>query len=224
VRPGYREAVTSDLLELAGGWPDPLLYLLVGLFAFFGATVILDILLPGEIAIVFFAASFADADVAVLPAIVACVVGALIGDSLSWYLGQRFGWSLVCRWRFIRERAERPAQRAYQHFEERGAWIIFVARFIGVLRAAVPFVLGSTKMRYGKFMLYDVPAAIVWSTSIVLLGYWLGPPAARFLDSFGWISGAVVVGGLITWFAVKKRRSDDHEHSRDSEPVRASRS
>ncbi|HEX5615030.1 MAG TPA: DedA family protein [Acidimicrobiia bacterium] len=196
--------MTSDLLEMAGGWPDPVLYLIVGMFAFFGATVILDILLPGEIAIVFFAAAFADANVAVPPAIVACVAGALIGDSLSWYLGQRFGWSLICRWKFIRKRAEGPAQRAHEHFAERGAWIIFVARFVGVLRAAVPFVLGSTKMRYGKFMAYDVPAAIVWSTGIVLLGYWIGPPAARFLDRFGWITGAIAVVGVVAWFAVKR--------------------
>jgi membrane-associated protein len=49
-----------------------------------------------------------------------------------------------------------------------------MARFVPIVRTVAPFVAGAGSMKYGKYITFCVIGAIVWVTSITLLGYFLG--------------------------------------------------
>ena len=49
-----------------------------------------------------------------------------------------------------------------------------LARFVPIVRTLAPLTAGAAKMTYGVFTLFNVIGAVVWSTLLVLLGYFLG--------------------------------------------------
>ena len=58
--------------------------------------------------------------------------------------------------------------------EERGSYIITVARFIPGGRTATTFTAGYVRFPWRKFLLFDLIAASIWGSYTVLLGYFGG--------------------------------------------------
>ena len=100
------------------------------------------------------------------------VVAALLGDSIGYWegrlvgprlrggrLGQRIG---IHRW----QRAERVMLR--------GAPAIALGRWTAFVRTLVPRVAGATGVRYRWFLVYEVPAVLVWMPGTILVGYAAG--------------------------------------------------
>jgi membrane protein DedA with SNARE-associated domain len=60
--------------------------------------------------------------------------------------------------------------RGVAFFERWGALAVFVGRFFGPLRAAVPVAAGICRMPWFKFQLANVASAIVWATGVLAPG------------------------------------------------------
>ena len=121
-------------------------------------------------------------------------VGAVLGDSFSYLIGRRWGMTLVRRWGWLRRRLEPRFERAHGYFDRRGGRAVFVARWVGALRALVPLVAGTATMPFRRFLLWDAAAAVLWVTAMVWLGVLLGDDMARVVDRVGTGISLVVVG------------------------------
>ena len=64
---------------------------------------------------------------------------------------------------------------------------MFVARWVGALRAVVPFVAGIAKMPYRKLLLWDAPAALLWSTAVVIAGFVFGRRITEVIERIGFV-------------------------------------
>ena len=51
---------------------------------------------------------------------------------------------------------------------------IIIARFVPVIRTIVPFLCGSTKVKYSTFLSFSMIGAVLWVGVIGLLGYNFG--------------------------------------------------
>ena len=109
----------------------------------------------------------------VAPAILAAAAGAFVGDNISYGLGHFFGERTMNRF-FSGEKARRRVDWAEQQLEERGSYIITVARFIPGGRTATTFTAGYVRFPWRKFLLFDLIAASIWGSYTVLLGYFGG--------------------------------------------------
>jgi membrane-associated protein len=49
-----------------------------------------------------------------------------------------------------------------------------MGRFIPIVRTFAPIIAGIVKLDFKKFAFYNVSGAILWITSLTLLGYFLG--------------------------------------------------
>lgn len=180
-----------NLVSRLGHWG----YLVIFLVAALECSAFLGLVVPGESLVLlggFFAAS-GQLDLGDLIIIVA--IGAILGDSIGYQLGRRLGrpWLL----RYGRRLGLRQAHmdRVDDFFTRHGGKIIFIARFIGFLRALAPFVAGSSRMPYGRFLFYNAAGAILWSTAFVLFGYFVG---ASWQVAERWIGRAsAIVGGAL---------------------------
>jgi membrane-associated protein len=198
--------VASSLLDAVGRLSVTVLYLAAFGLAFGEAAFLLDILVPGEVGLVV-AGAAGEARGAMLP--VLCLLGAtgaVLGDSVSWWIGHRFGTRLVQRWAWTERILGPQLEKASDVLSRRGGVAIFAARWIGALRALVPLVAGAAGVPYRTVLVWDAPAALLWGSTAVCLGWFLGEPVAETVDRLGgWIS-IVVVGVLALVLVVRRRK------------------
>ncbi len=117
-------------------------------------------------------------------ATIACFAGIVVGDLIIFFGGRLFGARAVqyppFRWVLTEERLK----VAQEWFHRRGAMVIFTTRFIPGSRLAVYFAAGMTRSHIGKFLLYFVIAAAVWTPMIVGLARLIGNPLLHLIAQF----------------------------------------
>jgi len=113
----------------------------------------------------------ASGDLNVLLVIAAATTGAIVGDNISYFLGSWLGEHTVKRV-FRGEKSRKGFEWAERQLEERGTYLIVVARFIPGGRTAVTFSSGYVHaFPWRRFIVADVIAGLVWGNYTVLLGY-----------------------------------------------------
>lgn len=193
------ETVSSILHSLAG-LPAPAVYALVGGLAFGEAVFLLGFILPGETAVVLGGVIASQGRVS-LPVMIAVVAaGAVLGDSLSYEIGRRFGPGLLSRpWLRRRERTVQSVERLITRW---GAWIVVTGRVTPYMRPVVPALAGVAGMRYRIFLLANAAGGVAWAAAFSALGYVLGNAYTKATGTAHWGGAGVVVLGAGAVLAV----------------------
>ena len=101
------------------------------------------------------------------------IFAAILGDNLNYYVGKSFGEYIMNSEKdfFIKKK---HLEKAKDFFDKNGKNSIIIARFVPVIRTIVPFLCGSTKVKYSTFLSFSMIGAVLWVGVIGLLGYNLG--------------------------------------------------
>ena len=195
-----------DLVARLGNWS----YVIIFVAAALECAAFLGLVVPGE-SLVLASGFFAHQGILRLGAVmVATALGATMGDNIGYYLGRKLGreWLLRHGSRFGITR--RRLQQADAFFQRQGPKAVFFGRFIGFARALVPFVAGTSRMRYRQFMIYNAFGAVLWTIGFVTLGYGLGASwqvAEKWLGRTSLLLGAVVAGAaFVAWRRRARKR------------------
>lgn len=166
------------------------------------AVAVLGILVPGTPILMAVAAASAMAGISMVPIIIASIVGAVIGDFVSYWFGHRFRFRLRGMWPF----ATRPTlmRQAEVFFHRYGAASVAICRFVPVLRSTVPLVAGMAGMARARFLIANVGSAFVWAPAHVVPAQIAGLSLAD-LEAGDWQNAALWAGGLVlfttaVWF------------------------
>jgi membrane protein DedA with SNARE-associated domain/membrane-associated phospholipid phosphatase len=191
----------ETLLELSNPWG----YVAVAILAMAESGLFIGLVLPGEAAMLLggFLVYQGRADLALMLACGCC--GAVAGDSLSFWIGRVAGPRLQ-RSRLGRRIGDERWSRAHRYVKERGGRAVFLGRFVGVLRALVPAIAGSSGLPYRQFIPYSVAGAVAWVTAFIVLGSVAGG-SWHLIDQWAGRASIVVVGvialGAAIMFAAK---------------------
>ena len=121
----------------------------------------------------------------------AAALGAIVGDNISFGIGHFLGERTVNRF-FKGEKAQRRLAWAQRVLDQRGGYLIVVARFIPGGRTATTFTAGFVEtFPWRRFLFFDVIAGVIWGTYTVLLGYFGG----RSFEEEPW-KGLVLAFGI----------------------------
>jgi membrane protein DedA with SNARE-associated domain len=132
-------------------------------------------------------------------AILIGLIGAVIGDTLSYSIGhyakdwtqQRFGTS--------------PAWiNASQSFQNNAGWAIYLTRWL-ITAIAIPtnLIAGGSGYKLSRFLLYDLIGEFTWIALYGGLGYWFGSEwelVYDFISNFG----GLVLGIALLGFGIKQ--------------------
>ncbi|MEP7090048.1 MAG: DedA family protein [Nocardioidaceae bacterium] len=189
--------------------PSVVVLVAVGALVFGEAAVFLGFVLPGETAVLLagFLASTGRVSVVLLGIVV--VLCAIVGDSVGYEVGKRFGPRLM-RTRLLQRHESRVAG-ARRFLDGRGASAIFIGRFTAFLRAITPGLAGLSGMRYRRFLVYNAAGGIVWGVGCVLAGYLAGSSyktVAHYMGQGGAVAAAVLVVGALVFWRVRRHRQD----------------
>lgn len=101
-----------------------------------------------------------------------CILGAIVGDQISYWIGYYFKDYLERSWPF--SRYPQMLERGRAFFLKHGGKSIAFGRFVGPVRAVVPTVAGMMGMSPWRFTAVNVISAIGWAPCYIFPGIVLG--------------------------------------------------
>jgi membrane protein DedA with SNARE-associated domain len=197
-------AVLDQLLHV----PPAAVLAIVGALVFGEAAVFLGFVIPGETAVLLggFLASTGRLSVVVLGIVV--VLAAVIGDSVGYEVGRKFGPRML-RWRMFRRHEER-IERARGFLDGRGGSAVLIGRGTAFLRAVTPGLAGLSGMQYRRFLAWNALGGVIWGVGCVVAGYLAGDSYKQVASYLGKAGAAVIVliivAALVAW-RVRRRRT-----------------
>ena len=133
------------------------------------------------------------------------VVAAILGDSVGYWLGARYGRCL------FKEEAiflnMKNLERTEAFYAKYGSRAIILARFVPVVRTFTPILAGVGSMKYATFIRYNIIGAFLWGMGVTVLGFFLGsviPDVDQYLLPI--VIAIIVVSFLPIAFEVIKAR------------------
>lgn len=114
------------------------------------------------------------------------MVAAVTGNMVGYFFGKKVGPLLFRRKSGLLFRQEHLVM-ANDFYKRHGQKTIILSRFLPIVRTFAPIIAGIIKLEYHKFVIYSIVGAILWVTSLVLAGYFLGQYFPQTKEYLGYI-------------------------------------
>jgi undecaprenyl-diphosphatase len=186
----------SSLADKLLGFPPWLALALIFALPAAEASMFVGLFFPGELIILLGGVLANQHKLPLWAVLVVGSVGAIIGDSIGYEVGRRFGDRVLAR---LPKRLVKPEHldRGRDLLRRKGGRAVFIGRFTAALRALVPGLAGTSRLPYPTFLLFNVLGAVAWVSVTAVTGYAVGSSyhhAEKRLSliSFGILSLVVV--------------------------------
>ncbi len=158
----------GDLQQLVSAHGYWLVALVVGLES-------MGLPLPGE-TILALAAIYAatESSFSIWIVIAAAAFGAILGDNAGYWLGQRYGYALLRRYGERIGMSERRIKLGQYLFGKHGAKVVFLGRFVALLRMMAAFLAGINRMPWRAFLVANAGGGVIWAAVFGFGGYFFG--------------------------------------------------
>ena len=127
-------------------------------------------------------------------------LAAIFGDTVGYGIGFKSGPMI-----FTRENSlffnRKHLVTAKEFYDQYGGFTIFIARFIPILRTFAPVVAGVGKMKYRRFIAYNVFGGIFWVMSMTFVGYFLGRMVPNIQEQIHIVIAVVIFLSLLPGIA-----------------------
>jgi len=176
-------------------------------------SILLGLIVPGDVIIALGGVYAARGELNVVAVIVIAFLAAVTGESTGFWLGHRYGMRLVRRLPLV-NRFEGQLEEVQEYFGRHGGKTVAIGRYATAAGAMIPFVAGMAGMKYRRFLLFDVPAVLLWAIGITMVGYVFGRNlnvVETILSRFGWGILALLVlfiAGRIAWKRFRRKKDD----------------
>ena len=173
--------------------------------------------IPGETALItasLYAATTHHLDIAIIIAVAAAA--AIIGDNIGFALGRWGGYRILRRYGKYVRFDERRLKIGLYVFREHGGKVVFIGRFIAVLRTYAAFLAGTNRMQWPRFLIFNAAGGITWALVIGLAYYYIGSAVSHLRGPLDIILGAVAVV-VVIGFLVYLHKAEDRYAARAEE-------
>lgn len=199
-----------EIIQRYGEWATLILFLII----FCETGLVVTPFLPGDSLLFVIGALGASGDINIGLLAVVVTVAAVSGNMLNYQIGKFVGPRIFDKegTRFF-NRDQLIKTKGF--YESHGGKTIIISRFLPVLRTFVPFVAGIGRMKYGRFLFYNLVGGILWVALFFMSGYYFGnTPIVE--NNLSFIIMGIIVVTLVPAFITlvyKSRPSRKVEHS-----------
>jgi membrane protein DedA with SNARE-associated domain len=130
---------------------------------------------PGE-SVLILAAIFAGTkhDLNIFAVVFTAAGAAVVGQMIGYVIGREYGYWLLLRYGAYLRITEGRIKLGEYLFLRHGRKIIFVGRFVPVLRSIAGILAGANRMPWRQFMLANIVGALAWASFFGFAAYLLG--------------------------------------------------
>ncbi len=165
--------------------------------------------LPGEATLITAAIYAATTQALALPLIILWAsAGAIVGDNVGFWVGRRFGLTLLLRYGKHVGLDEPKLKLGQYLFAKHGGKIIFFGRFVAVLRALAAVLAGANNYPWRKFLVFNSAGGIVWASLYGSAAYLLGQSIHRIAGPMGAVLLVIaIIAGIAAWRFLRRNEA-----------------
>jgi membrane protein DedA with SNARE-associated domain len=188
-------------MEAVFGWITTYGYGAIFLLLMLG---IVGLPIPDETILVFCGYLISKGTLQPLPAWLCAVAGSWCGISLSYTIGRTLGLGVVHRFGKYLHITEERLAKVHIWFDRIGHWALFVGYYIAGVRHFSAIVAGTSRLAFPSFMAYAWSGGVLWVTTFLTLGYYLGENWKQLAEAIHqyllYVSIALIAAALCYYF------------------------
>jgi membrane protein DedA with SNARE-associated domain len=142
-----------------------------------------------------------------LPIVIAVAfVGGALGDQVGFFIGRRYGGSLLERWPSLSP----PAARVRRLIDRHSALLIIGVRFMYGLRLVGPVVIGMSDVPAWRFVVFNLIGAAIWAVAVSCAGYFFGHAIEWLIVDLERLEKAALVCAIVavaTLLVLRRRKA-----------------
>ena len=184
-----------DWLAAHPGWAT----LIIFVVALCEGVVVAGLIVPGATLLFIAGALVGTGHLELWPSLAAAFAGALIGDTISYWLGRHLGDRLRTYWPLRRYPGALAKGDAF--FATHGGKSLVFGRFVGPVRGIIPAIAGMMNMPARPFLVVNFLSALCWAPAYLLPGMVFGASLA-VAASVALRLGALLLGSLVVVWLV----------------------
>jgi membrane-associated protein len=198
------ERLIHLLSAVMTGWYG---YALLGGIVFAETGLLVGLFLPGDSLLFTIGVVTGAGELDIVKACTLLTVMSILGDQSGYFLGYRTGPrifrkkdSLVFKQEYVK--------RTQDFYEKHGGKTLIYAKFVPIVRTFAPFMAGVGRMKYSRFLMFNVVGGVLWVVSMTMAGYYLGavPFVRRHFEKV--VIGIVLVSVLPVIIQIVKSRRE----------------
>ena len=197
----------NSILEFVAN-AGPVVYAVVAIAAIAEGAAFVGLVFPAETTLIVAGAATATGHLKLSIFIPIAIVGAIVGDSIGYEIGRKLGPTL--RTSKLGQRVKREHwDKAEAFVHKHGPWAVFLGRFVAVLRALVPAIAETMKMRYSRFLIGNAAGGAIWATAALIAGRLASdnlPRVEHFISRLGYGFLTLVIIVLVI-IIIRQRRN-----------------
>jgi membrane protein DedA with SNARE-associated domain len=180
-------------------------HIAIFLLALSEAIPVVGTVVPGSTLIIGISALATSANANPWLLVIAATAGAIIGDGLSFWLGQRYHREILNSWPL--NKYPHLIARSERFVTQYGAASVFLARFAPVVRAFVPLVAGILRMSPLQFYAANILSALAWAPAHIFPGVLLAVALQLTIPSAEQRTILVIAGLIVATFIIFATRA-----------------
>lgn len=137
--------------------------------------------------------------------VAAAAVGAVLGTTLGYTAGRVGGFPLLRRFGPSLGIDARRIRLGQYLFMRHGAKVVFLGRFVWILRTFAGVLGGVNLMSWWRFMLFNASGAVIWAALYGFSAYALGSQVRRLSTPFGIALGVTAALVVVAFFVFVRR-------------------
>ena len=148
-------------------------YFILGAIIFSETGLFVGFFLPGDSLLVTAGLFAARGDLNIFILLLLLITSAIVGDAVGFEIGRVSGQSILRKKksRFFKPEHIAKTEAFYAKY---GGKTILIARFMPIVRTFAPLVAGIAGMTYRDFALFNIAGGILWISSMLGIGFFLG--------------------------------------------------
>lgn len=126
----------------------------------------------------------------------AAILGAIMGDNAGYLIGRWAGFRLLRRYGRHVGLTDKRLMLGRYLFKNYGGRVVFIGRFIAILRTFVALLAGANHMGWKSFLLWNAIGGVAWATLYGVGAFLLGNVVTRLAGPIGialGVAAAVVI-------------------------------
>jgi membrane protein DedA with SNARE-associated domain len=166
--------------------------------------------IPDETLLVFCGFRIAQGKMPMIETWLFALGGSWCGISLSYTIGRTFGVGVIHRFGKYLHITEKRMEAVNRWFDRVGHWALFIGYYIAGLRHFTAITAGISKLRFRTFATYAWSGGVLWVTTFLTLGYFLGDRWQQIFEVIHhyifYVSILVLVSAAV-WYYLRLRRN-----------------